>query len=56
MMDKIPDCPNVIFNFLGKRKCFSNQARNALAHCIVKALDMVGFPTFFANCFVTFGR
>ena len=31
MMNKIPDRSDMIFNFLRKRKCFSDEARNPLS-------------------------
>jgi hypothetical protein len=42
--------------FLGKRQCFTDQAREALPQRVMKALDMIGFPRFLRDRLVPLRR
>jgi hypothetical protein len=52
-MNKIPNRSTRIFRFFGKRKRFSNPARNALFEGTIESLDMIGFAGFFTNRLMT---
>ena len=55
IVDNIPDSANMVFQFLRKGQCFSNQAGNPLSHRAIEAFDMVGLSGLFAYCVVASG-
>jgi len=56
MMDKIPYSSDMIVNFFGKRKCFSDKTGNPLSYCAVEALDIICFTAFFSYLAMTLRR
>lgn len=55
-MDKIPDRPNVVVQFLGKGQRFAHEATNALSQRVVHALHVVGLTALLAHGTMAFGR
>ena len=46
MVDEIPNSPNMVFQLFGEREGFTNKARYSLAHCAIKAFNVIGFACF----------
>ena len=49
MMNKVPDCTNMVLQFFGKGQGFSHQPGAPLPQCTVEAFDMVCQAGFLAN-------
>jgi len=56
MMNEIPYRFEMMFNFFGERKCFSDQSGNSLSHRIVEAFHMICLSTFFSDRTVSFEK
>ena len=55
MADEIPDCSDVMLDFLGKRQSCTHQPGDALTERIVKPLDVIGFTRLLRDGFVLLG-
>ncbi len=53
-MDEVPDCANVIFELLGKRRCLANKSRYSLTECSVEPLNSMRLATVLADGSVPF--
>ena len=53
-MHKVPNCANMILDFLGERERLPNQSRNTLPNRAIKSLDMIRFPGFFSDRMMPF--
>jgi len=49
MMHKVPNCSDMIAQFLGERQGFPYQTSHPLSQGVVEALNIAGFPRFFSN-------
>jgi hypothetical protein len=54
--DEILDGTDVMGRFLGDRQCFTNQTREALPQRVIKALNVIGFSSFFRDGFMPLCR
>jgi len=54
MTYEILDSSDMIFQLLGERQSFSNQARYPLPHRAIESLYMVGFATLFVDYLMLF--
>ena len=53
MADEVPNRTDMIRHFLGERQCPTHQSGDTLSERIVEALDVLGFPDFPRDCFVS---
>ena len=49
MMHKVPNCTNMVTQFLRERQGFTNQSPHSLPQRVVESLNITGFSRFFAN-------
>ena len=52
MADEVFDGPNMVRQLFGEGEGVPDEAGDALAHCVVETLDVVGFPRVLRNGFV----
>ena len=55
-MNKVPDSANMVFNLFRKRKCFSDQPRDALSQRAIETFNFVCFASFFTYRAMSLGR
>jgi len=56
MVNKIPYCSGMIFNFFGKRESSSDQSGNSLSHCVAEPFSITCFSASLSCSTVPFGR
>jgi hypothetical protein len=56
MMNEIPYCSYMIFDFFGKRKRFSHKTGNSLSHRIIESFNMTCLSAFLSDSTMPLGR
>ena len=56
IVNEVPNSPNVVGEFLGKRERFANEPTAALTDGAIEPFNQTGFATAFVDGFMAFGR